>query len=128
MPKTSQLQKTLCHDCGRINIGYQTECLVCNGQLIASRKPGSKKTETIKDTEVTGDTGVVSSVCSSCGEQLASDQFFCTNCGTKKEEEVFLPVNHVEQVSRRISCFARHAERVCSNLSILGYVFLYYLQ
>lgn len=89
MPKTSQLQKTLCHDCGRINIGYQTECLVCNGQLVASRKPGSKKTETIKDTEVTGDTGVVSSVCSSCGEQLASDQFFCTNCGTKKEEEVF---------------------------------------
>ena len=93
-----------CTNCGKTNIGWQANCLICGVKLsaaepqsgTASKCPscgamvnkglnfctncGNKLPEKL---EVVQDVNPQVNVCANCGAELKPDAKFCTQCGTK---------------------------------------------
>ena len=71
------VRKRNCPQCGAVNHGIQTSCLMCSADLDTpkpkqqARRPQQQKRRTQQR------------FCNNCGTKLALDLKFCTECGTK---------------------------------------------
>ena len=102
--KTLEWKNLKCPKCGKTNIGWQTNCLICGADLMASEvneksiykcpscdaivnkgqkfctSCGSKLSENLEDA-IEESSNVKK--CSNCGTELKLGTKFCTECGTK---------------------------------------------
>ena len=77
-----------CPKCGKTNIGWQTNCLICGANLLSSDIPK----ETVYK-------------CPYCGAKVKKGQKFCTECGHKLPEKLEA-VNEVPTEKRCPKCGA----------------------
>ena len=78
-----------CPKCGNINIGWQTNCLICSADLMASE---------VQEESVYK--------CPSCNAIVEKGQKFCTSCGSKLPENPKVVVEDSENVKKCSNCGA----------------------
>lgn len=82
-------KNTECPNCGKTNIGWQANCLVCGANLSAVEiKIGT------------------ASKCSSCGAMINKGQKFCTTCGNQLPEKLEVKLDDTPQVKMCANCGA----------------------
>jgi hypothetical protein len=62
-------RKSFCPSCGALNLGIQTQCMVCQTPLAEPELPSNLAGETRAE------------LCSQCGAALKPGKKFCTKCG-----------------------------------------------
>ena len=87
--KTLEWKNLKCPKCGKTNIGWQSQCLLCGADLLASG---------IQNQSV--------SKCLSCGATVNKGQKFCTVCGNKLPEEIEAVVEESPTVKKCPKCGA----------------------
>lgn len=86
---TDKWQNVKCPKCGKTNIGWQTNCLLCGANLSAS-KP---QIELIYK-------------CPSCNATIKKGQKFCTGCGNKLPKDL-KAINEKSKAKECLKCGAK---------------------